>query len=471
MEAALAAVVRPGWHVVDVGAHHGTYTRLLSALVGPGGSVLALEAHPATASALGRRAASLGNVEVLQAAAAERDGTVALCQAIDGPSARWTTEADAPSTSTLTVAATTLDTALAGRRVDLLKIDVEGAEMRVLDGAEAVLAGRPLVVVEVHSEELRRTVTERFARLGYAVEQLDDGHLLAASPERTDARRPPEAPRSAARDALRTAARRLAPGFMADRARRYEQGYRERTGVTALAEALVGDGEVSGGPFAGMLLGKPLAAVDAAPAKLVGSYEAELASVFGEAVDAAVPVFVDVGCADGYYAVGMARASPATTTHAFDLAGSARRLCRETALRNGVEARVRLAGRCDAAALRGVPLGGALVLVDIEGGELAFFTPEVIALLHASRVVVEVHEDDVPGAGEALTRRFAATHETAVVRQAPRTAADHPALAALPADRRELALSEHRDPRLHWLVLTPRRASRVASSATGARTR
>lgn len=116
---------------------------------------------------------------------------------------------------------------------------------------------------------------------------------------------------------------------------------------------------------------------------------------------------------------------------------------------------MRIGGRCDAAALRMLPLDSALVLVDIEGAEIDFLDAEVSELLRGSHVVIEVHEDGVPGAGALLTTRFAATHAARVVEQAPREPADYERLAGLPVEP-GLAVAEHRGPALHWLVLTPR---------------
>ncbi len=264
----------------------------------------------------------------------------------------------------------------------------------------------------------------------------------------------------------RDLARRAAPGLMADRARRYERRYRERIGATALAEMIADDRRVEGGPFAGMLIPGPLAEVDAAAAKLIGSYEEEISDVFAGALSDGTGCFVDVGCADGYYAVGMAYASRSITTFAFDLSASARQVCRRTATANTIADRVRIGGRCDAAALRGLPLEAALVLVDIEGAELDFFGRDVVALLARSRVVVEVHEQAIPGAGATLADRFAYTHHNRIVRQTPRAPSRYPRLGGMSHDRAQLALSEHRSSDLYWLVLTPHSASAASPRST-----
>ena len=243
---------------------------------------------------------------------------------------------------------------------------------------------------------------------------------------------------------------------MASRARKYEEGYRRRSGVTELAERMAGDLRVEAGPFAGMRLRGPLAAVDAAPAKLLGSYELEIGHVFAAAAADRVTTFVDVGCADGYYAVGMAFASPTTHTYAFDIAKSAQRVCRALAEQNGVADRVHIGARCDADALRRLPLDGSLVLVDIEGAEVDFLDAEVVAYCRRATIVVEVHEDVVPNAEEVLTARFESTHVVERVAQAPREPTSTGRLASLTGEEVALALSEHRDSRQGWVVFRPR---------------
>jgi precorrin-6B methylase 2 len=206
-----------------------------------------------------------------------------------------------------------------------------------------------------------------------------------------------------------------------------------------------------------MQLSDALADVDAAAAKLLGSYEEEIADVFVRAIEDGTSTFVDVGCADGYYAVGMACAAATLTTHAFDIAASARRLCRQTAALNGVTDRVDVRGRCDADELARLHLDRALVLIDIEGAEAAFLDGEVPRLLARSRLVIEVHEDQAPGTGDVLVARFARTHTARRIDQASRAPSGHLTLAGLSHADALLALSEHRGPQLYWLVLTPRR--------------
>src|ERR1039458_8198220 len=125
----------------------------------------------------------------------------------------------------------------------------------------------------------------------------------------------------------RKVAQRHFPALMADRARRYERRFRHQQGVTAAAQRLIEDGgaAVRSGPFAGMLYPpNRIADVDSPSAKLLGVYEREIQGAFADALEHGVSTMVDIGCADGYYAVGMPFASSAVTSYAFDLASSAR---------------------------------------------------------------------------------------------------------------------------------------------------
>lgn len=176
----VAATDQVAW---DVGAHVGFFTLLLARRCA---SVLALEPYPPNADRL-RRHVDLNDapVEVLQCAVAGRPGTVELqvgpssgthkLTEVDGP--RWR---DAAPGERLQVEAVTLDGLLEGHAApDLVKLDVEGAELEVLRAAPRVLRHAATLVVETHSAELRRGVADLLADAGFALEEIDGDHLLA----------------------------------------------------------------------------------------------------------------------------------------------------------------------------------------------------------------------------------------------------------------------------------------------------
>jgi hypothetical protein len=250
----------------------------------------------------------------------------------------------------------------------------------------------------------------------------------------------------------RKLAQRIAPGLMADRARRYERDFRERQGVTVIARELVGSGpmEVQAGPFTGMRYPSDrVADIDAPVAKMLGTYEQELRNVFTEALADELRTFVDVGCADGYYAVGMPYADRRLMSYAFDLSPSARDLCRVVARINALEDRVRIGTRFTARSLDVIDDPDALLLCDIEGAEGALFDANLVGRLSRAIVVIEVHEKDDPSMSARLRDCFDPSHTVDRVNQQPRET-----LRGLPP----LAFEENRPQTLHWLVCRPRLA-------------
>jgi hypothetical protein len=198
---------------------------------------------------------------------------------------------------------------------------------------------------------------------------------------------------------IRKAAWKLAPGLMADRARRYESKLRDEWGLP-----------VASGPFVGMRYPRDLRGVDHPLDKLVGCYELEIQPAVERLLQQSV--FVDLGSADGYYAVGAALRG--CDVRAYELSRSARRLSRKIARMNGVEIQQHGRARAD------FPLDAG-VLCDIEGAEGDFFTPELCSRI-TGPVVIETHEHYRPGVTELLAARFQRPHE--VLRPAKPRAGD-----------------------------------------------
>jgi hypothetical protein len=251
----------------------------------------------------------------------------------------------------------------------------------------------------------------------------------------------------------------VAPGLMADRARRYERVVRRGFGTPALARRLADPGSstlVVAGPLKGLrLLNDAIADIDEMPAKILGTYELELADVIGQAVERSTHLFVDIGCADGYYAVGLAVAQPTMLVEAYDIAPSARTLCRRTAVLNGCERRVAVRGRFSAAHLKTLDMEGALLLCDIEGAERHLFDATLVRLLARTDVLIEVHESMAPGTRDHLAALFSATHTVARIPRRGRLPPQHPALAGWDDDERLRTVIELRTGDVDWLYLAP----------------
>ncbi|WP_165066841.1 FkbM family methyltransferase [Paludisphaera rhizosphaerae] len=156
-----AELLRPGMTVVDLGANIGYFTLTAADLVGPKGHVHAIEPTPSTASRLRENVALNGfdQVSIHQIAASDDEGTLRLHLSEDDCEGNSLFAAE-PGGNSIEVDVTTLDhfaDQQGLRRIDLLKVDVEGAEVRVLRGARRVLSGTvaPVLIVEANSPALR----------------------------------------------------------------------------------------------------------------------------------------------------------------------------------------------------------------------------------------------------------------------------------------------------------------------------
>ena len=155
--ATVRSLLRPGATFVDAGANVGWFSLLAARLVGPSGRVLAVDPNPLNCDRARRGAKDNGfeNVDVFAVALSDRTGVVALetdgsngrIVPVDGPPPQ-------PVKANFVVAARTLDSLLndAGvTHVDVVKLDVEGAEPLVLAGAAEMLArDRPVLVSEFY---------------------------------------------------------------------------------------------------------------------------------------------------------------------------------------------------------------------------------------------------------------------------------------------------------------------------------
>lgn len=244
----------------------------------------------------------------------------------------------------------------------------------------------------------------------------------------------------------------------------YQRRFFRTTPLSELTQAFVTRHglTVQAGPFAGLKYPREALELAETPvAKLLGAYECELHEIIENVVASGFRTVVDVGCAEGYYAVGLALRSPDTVVHSYDISRSRRRLCAKTACLNGVRDRVVVHGVCTVDDLQSVTDTPAFVLVDCEGCESDVLRPDVVAMLRCATVLVELHDFLVPGTAATLDQRFAATHAARRVVARPRYPADYPALAdvrGLSFVDLQLAVTEFRPVRMEWALYTPHSA-------------
>lgn len=178
----VASCLRPGMVVIDAGANIGWYTLAMARAVGPSGLVYAFEPADEELTRLRSnvRLNELENVRIKPLALAENEGWATLSDTLDA----GTTYVGGGKRR---IATTSLDRLVADeelKRVDFIKMDVEGSELRVLRGARELLRRfRPMLMVELEPAPLLRMATDpqsviAFLRSeGYELRELVRGRL------------------------------------------------------------------------------------------------------------------------------------------------------------------------------------------------------------------------------------------------------------------------------------------------------
>ncbi len=171
------------------------------------------------------------------------------------------------------------------------------------------------------------------------------------------------------------------------------------------------DLKVRHGSFKGMRYPRVKSVGSALFPKLLGSYEREVHPVIEAICGQNYTEIVNIGCAEGYYAVGLALRMPKARVFAFDINEEATWLCRQMAELNGVGDRVILGSFCDPEVLKSIKFTGrGLIVSDCEGYEKQLFTPEIVKLIAPHDVFLEVHDGVDINISTLMRKIFEPTH-------------------------------------------------------------
>jgi FkbM family methyltransferase len=171
----LARIVKRGDVFYDIGANVGFFTLIGARLVGGEGIVYAFEPVPAHAETLRRNVElnALKNVVVLEKAAGSSSGPGQLTLEDDPTGAHLASE-DASGDVVVEVVA--IDDLVESRMIPppkVVKLDVEGAELAVIDGMRRTIErSRPIIVCELHGTDSE--FNDFMSRLGYSVELIEE---------------------------------------------------------------------------------------------------------------------------------------------------------------------------------------------------------------------------------------------------------------------------------------------------------
>lgn len=202
----------------------------------------------------------------------------------------------------------------------------------------------------------------------------------------------------------------------------YLQRVRREAGDRAYAAT---GGIIVSGVFAGVKLAEQMSWGQDRYATISGQYERELETIVGRACALDYGGFIDIGCANGLYAVGIAVLAKDKTVVAYDIDPDARLATEKNALLNDVAARVEVRGVASAETLAECirRFGSAFLISDIEGAELDLLDPQDCPALLDTDLLIELH-GDIPAAIATFARRFGSTHKAHVVSRLSRSPFD-----------------------------------------------
>ncbi|MBX9934900.1 MAG: hypothetical protein K2Y56_25905 [Methylobacterium sp.] len=219
------------------------------------------------------------------------------------------------------------------------------------------------------------------------------------------------------------------------------------------AEAIYRDagGRVQDGPFRGLHLSPTANWGHDMVAMLLGQYEREVVEALFARDLSSYGMFVDIGAANGFFAVGMARAAKLPVI-AYERDAASQGVIKANADLNGVSLDIR--GEATASVLDATLAGAgrALVLVDIEGAEIAVLDPVAVPHLANADLVVESHDVEGRRSVDVLTERLAGTHEAKPIAREGRNPFAFPRLSAIPDNEAWICLSEERGAESGWVL-------------------
>lgn len=214
---------------------------------------------------------------------------------------------------------------------------------------------------------------------------------------------------------------------------------------------------VQSGPFEGMRFHAQATEGCYIP-KLLGCYEEELHPLIHRFAETKpYDRVINVGCAEGYYAVGLARCLPGASILAFDINPAAQRFCKGLAELNDVSERVLVGGRVSLADWPGLIDERVLIVSDCEGAEYELLSPGNCKDLLRADLLIELHRTDTdPQLAENLLKEYSETHDLELIAHGGRNPCRFEALQPRKHLDQLLAVWEFRGGPTPWAFLKAR---------------
>lgn len=219
--------------------------------------------------------------------------------------------------------------------------------------------------------------------------------------------------------------------------------------------------KVAYGPFKGMMISDNVWwGKHDVLAKYLGEYEPHITEKLIE-LSRNYNHFIDIGAADGYYAIGLLCSESYESVTCFEISGKGRSTILENALLNSKKERLKILGEANAESISKElkSCGPSVVLCDIEGAEFTLLNRNFLQAIKDCTVIIELHDDVISGPPNRRKNLIKNANEFFNVdfidRKAPKIF-EFEEIRSWNDDLRLLAFSEDRPVQMDWLVLTPK---------------
>lgn len=195
--------------------------------------------------------------------------------------------------------------------------------------------------------------------------------------------------------------------------------------------------------------------------QILGTYEEHVLQEILSFKERRINCFIDIGAADGYFAVGMAYSQTFDNIHAFEISCLGRETILDVARQNKCERLITVNGEANYSKIRELILQQkkAVLLIDIEGAEYNFLNLEMLDLLKSCFVICELHPWLTEKGYELQNKLLETASETfdvSVISREIYRPNDYKELDDFTDEERLIIVGEGRHKNMQWLVLKPK---------------
>ena len=216
---------------------------------------------------------------------------------------------------------------------------------------------------------------------------------------------------------------------------------------------------VQEGPFKGMIISEDQfwGPGDKA-SKILGLYEKEIQNLLNHIQEKNnFPTFIDIGGADGFFAVGSVKNNLFKNCEVFEISKRGRQSIEESAIKNNVADLISIKSEANEKTLSSIEnINNSVILCDIEGSEYDLFSENLIKNMHPSNVIIEIHKNPDISLNE-FEDKFKNLFSIDKITQGPRSLKGFGELKNFNDNNRALLASEGRSGVPEWWHLTPKK--------------